>query len=769
LTTPATGRQITSACNGVTKVFNCPVFLNNADLRVYLVGSVFGANANATRLYEGTDYTLSGDPRAGTAKVTTVATFGASVYIRCWRVSSRAQTNDYVPDDGFPAEAHEIALDRLSLVDEEHDDDLSCTIHAAPGDQINVLPSAADRGGKFMQFLANGRDILMLSALDLATAIAPSLAPLLAFIKKGDPGSPGEGYSTRAAMALAGNTATAGDDAYYTDPLSGGKFVFRIPAPGTEAAFAALVAADTRKGIYIARQGDPTGVTGAWVREWNGIEIDPRWMDGKFDKVSDVGPAVLAAVALADALFTAKSGVFDGYGNGSSPGILIPGHGNMYAATISPQHAMCFRGVGTGLAATSLSALKFNDGIIGFDISVTGVEIGGLALYGGFTGAEGEYHLIRSSKRIYLHDLQLENASGDAINLDCSLPAGNCNGTIIERIRVQGCRNALNFKAGGDNSACSFRAFDIAACRQYGIIDDTFLANGHSDHEVDQCGITSWNDGVNIGVSVVSYSGNRYFAIDGQDAWCKINPPSGTTADNQGWEYSGPGGALPVVGIFVWYNGIKVRAGGWGRALNLNAPTGFVNCYYEGGQGKPQLGGLAFGIGGNLSNNIYHGSVNAPGGAGLIGSVNGLQVSAPVRSSRGYYGTDEAMAQSLGFKSNTMKCFGWMQATVNFPNGINFWTIVGADLAPYVYSNNGVYPLTITGPLTVEQLGTGVNQPGYVLLRRVALPDNTGNNFKKLNRAAHVAAPAGGAVIDVECRAQLTALINSLIAANQVS
>jgi hypothetical protein len=140
-----------------------------------------------------------------------------------------------------------------------------------------------------------------------------------------------------------------------------------------------------------------------------------------------------------------------------------------------------------------------------------------------------------------------------------------------------------------------------------------------------------------------------------------------------------------------------------------------------------------------------------------------------VRSSRGYYGTDEAMAQSLGFKSNTMKCFGWMQATVNFPNGINFWTIVGADLAPYVYSNNGVYPLTITGPLTVEQLGTGVNQPGYVLLRRVALPDNTGNNFKKLNRAAHVAAPAGGAVIDVECRAQLTALINSLIAANQVS
>lgn len=76
---------------------------------------------------------------------------------------------------------------------------------------------------------------------------------------KGDPGSPGEGYGSRTALALAGNAASNLDDAYLTEIGFAGKFVY------STANLSAQVTASPRD--YIGKQSDPTGATGAWVRQ----------------------------------------------------------------------------------------------------------------------------------------------------------------------------------------------------------------------------------------------------------------------------------------------------------------------------------------------------------------------------------------------------------------------------------------------------------------------------------------------------------------------
>lgn len=76
---------------------------------------------------------------------------------------------------------------------------------------------------------------------------------------KGDPGSGGEGYATRAAIAAL--VPTAWDDAYLTESGYEGKFVFDPANLSTE------VAADASQINYIAPSSAATGAAGAWVRK----------------------------------------------------------------------------------------------------------------------------------------------------------------------------------------------------------------------------------------------------------------------------------------------------------------------------------------------------------------------------------------------------------------------------------------------------------------------------------------------------------------------
>lgn len=81
---------------------------------------------------------------------------------------------------------------------------------------------------------------------------------------KGDPGSAGEGFATVAALATAGNAAGDRDDAYLTEAGREGKWVF------SASDLSAFVAVDAGQALFIAKDSDATGATGAWVRVVDG-------------------------------------------------------------------------------------------------------------------------------------------------------------------------------------------------------------------------------------------------------------------------------------------------------------------------------------------------------------------------------------------------------------------------------------------------------------------------------------------------------------------
>lgn len=100
--------------NGVTLAFAAPFrFLAAADLIVERI-----VNGVVTVLTLGTNYSVTGGATDAGGTVTLVTTVsGAKLRIR--RKTPRSQQTDYVTSDTFPAETHELALDRLTMIAQE--------------------------------------------------------------------------------------------------------------------------------------------------------------------------------------------------------------------------------------------------------------------------------------------------------------------------------------------------------------------------------------------------------------------------------------------------------------------------------------------------------------------------------------------------------------------------------------------------------------------------------------------------------------------------
>ena len=94
--------------NGVTKAFSFPYkFLANADLLVY---------SNGTLQTITTHYTVSGAGAQAGGTVTFVSAPANGVDVVIIRDPAITQSVDYTANDAFPAESHEAALDRLTMV-----------------------------------------------------------------------------------------------------------------------------------------------------------------------------------------------------------------------------------------------------------------------------------------------------------------------------------------------------------------------------------------------------------------------------------------------------------------------------------------------------------------------------------------------------------------------------------------------------------------------------------------------------------------------------
>lgn len=119
MTISTTASRISYNGNGTTVAFSFPYrFLTNADLVVVRVA----ANGTETTLALGTDYTVTGadDDAGGTVTCVSAPASGARLVI--YRSVDITQEVDYITGDSFPAETHERALDRLTMVAQQLQD-----------------------------------------------------------------------------------------------------------------------------------------------------------------------------------------------------------------------------------------------------------------------------------------------------------------------------------------------------------------------------------------------------------------------------------------------------------------------------------------------------------------------------------------------------------------------------------------------------------------------------------------------------------------------
>lgn len=130
MTVTTTTSRISYAGNGVTTAFSVPFyFLAAADLVVIRTTAT-----GTTTLVLNTDYTVTGAgvPAGGTVTCTVAPTVGQSLVI--FRAPAETQTTDYQPNDPFPAETHERALDKLTMIAQRLKDLISRSFTLSDGD-----------------------------------------------------------------------------------------------------------------------------------------------------------------------------------------------------------------------------------------------------------------------------------------------------------------------------------------------------------------------------------------------------------------------------------------------------------------------------------------------------------------------------------------------------------------------------------------------------------------------------------------------------------
>jgi len=137
---------------GTTGPFTVPFrFLDAAHLRV--IRNTAGVE---TVLALGTDYTVSG-VGATSGTVTLVAPLPVGQTLTVVRNVPATQEADYVPGDSFPAESHEQALDKLTMITQQQQEQLGrAVIFPTTDESVSELPPADQRSLRVLGFDTNG-------------------------------------------------------------------------------------------------------------------------------------------------------------------------------------------------------------------------------------------------------------------------------------------------------------------------------------------------------------------------------------------------------------------------------------------------------------------------------------------------------------------------------------------------------------------------------------------------------------------------------------
>lgn len=159
--------------NGVTTAFTFASRVLDASHVKCIVTNSLGVD---TTLILNTDYTVAGVGGTSATINTTVAVASGSV-LTISRNVPFTQTADYIPNSQFPAETHENALDKLTMIDQQQQDAVDRSLkfpETDPTSLVATLPSAANRANKVLAFDSSGN--LSTTTTDAANVVAAQAA-----------------------------------------------------------------------------------------------------------------------------------------------------------------------------------------------------------------------------------------------------------------------------------------------------------------------------------------------------------------------------------------------------------------------------------------------------------------------------------------------------------------------------------------------------------------------------------------------------------------
>ena len=156
MTVSSTTGRVSYSGNGSTTAFAVNFyFLANDHLKVISRSST----GVETVLTLNTNYTVAGagNQAGGTVTTTTAPAAGTTLVIT--RNVPLSQDVDYQPNDPFPAESHERALDKLTMIAQQQADGNARSLYYPVTDSTSIsgeLPNSATRASKYLAFDATG-------------------------------------------------------------------------------------------------------------------------------------------------------------------------------------------------------------------------------------------------------------------------------------------------------------------------------------------------------------------------------------------------------------------------------------------------------------------------------------------------------------------------------------------------------------------------------------------------------------------------------------